>query len=246
MNGFSQVVDAPTRVTERSETLIDYVITNDSSLSVNVHLTPKISDHNLLSFCIDGRSVDNSDIIVHNRSMRNYSMERLQDYLLHVEWNRNSGDVNVLADSFVGDVEYFVNCICPVTKRAIKHNHFNKAWITDDVRENMKIRDNLYDRAVSQRNDVVCSEYKRVRNYVVTQIKIEKERFFKEIIDDNRQNPYEMWKKLKLLLPGKRSTDPDEIRFENRNISHESAMANEFNKYFLDSIDSIVAQSLNV
>lgn len=49
-----------------------------------------------------------------------------------------------------------------------------------------------------------------------------------------------MWKKLKLLLPGKRCTLPDEIKFENENIS-QSAIANEFNKYFLDSINYIVA-----
>lgn len=126
-------------------------------------------------------------------------MERLQDYLLNVEGNRDSGDVNVLSDSFVCDVEYIVNCMCPMTKRIIKHNHFNKAWITDDVRENMKIRDNLYVRAVSEKNDVVWSEHKRVRNYVVTQIKIEKERFFKEVIDDSKRNPCEMWKKIEAL-----------------------------------------------
>ena len=45
LNGLSQIVDTPTRVTDRSSTLIDYVITNDKDLTCKVHMTPRISDH---------------------------------------------------------------------------------------------------------------------------------------------------------------------------------------------------------
>lgn len=44
-NGFSQIVKSPTRITDRSRTLIDFIVTNDKYLKCAVHLTPKISDH---------------------------------------------------------------------------------------------------------------------------------------------------------------------------------------------------------
>jgi len=55
-----------------------------------------------------------------------------------------------------------------------------------------------------------------MRNYIVTQIKHEKERYFKEMIDDNNKNSIVMWKKLKLLLPGRQHTTPDEIKFKHQ------------------------------
>lgn len=46
--GVKQFVAEPTRVTNTSETLIDYVITNRKRLTNQVHAVPKITDHSLI------------------------------------------------------------------------------------------------------------------------------------------------------------------------------------------------------
>lgn len=152
-SGFSQVVDAPTRVTDRSATLIDYVVTNTVNLGVQVHLTPD----------------ESPDIIMHFRSMKHYDRDKIQDYFLNTTWNSDTGDVNVFANDFVIDIETILNSICPKRVSVIKPLHLNKAWISEDLRENMRIRDNLY-----FRDDEAWGEYKKVRNYIVKQIKLEK------------------------------------------------------------------------
>jgi len=99
----------------------------------------------------------------------------------------------------------------------------------------------LYVRAVNEGNDGVWREYKQMRNYVVAQIKLEKEQYYKQVIDNNKNNPREMWKKLKLLLPGKQTSAPETINFEGQIISDHLSIAQSFNNYFLESIDVIIS-----
>lgn len=104
MNGFAQIVDSPTRITERSQTLIDYIVTNSRMLSFKVHLTPRISDHCILSIHPDVETIRDRDVLVTSRSMKNYNIDRWQDGLLNTLWTNDSNDVNVLADSFIDSV----------------------------------------------------------------------------------------------------------------------------------------------
>lgn len=139
------------------------------------------------------------------------------------------------------DVQNILNVMCPVKVNVFKQKYVNKVWITDDIRECMEIRDNLYVRAVNEGNDGVWREYKQMRNYVVAQIKLEKEQYYKQVIDNNKNNPREMWKKLKLLLPGKQTSAPETINFEGQIISDHLSIAQSFNNYFLESIDVIIS-----
>lgn len=243
MNGFAQIVDSPTRITERSQTLIDYIVTNSRMLSFKVHLTPRISDHCILSIHPDVETIRDRDVLVTSRSMKNYNIDRLQDGLLNTLWTNDSNDVNVLADSFIESVADILNVMCPKEQRVFKQKYMNKVWITGDVKTNMQVRDNLYVRAVNERNSEVWEEYKRMRNKVVRQIRTEKERHFLEVIDNNRENSREMWKNLKQLLPEKKCLSaPYEICFENDTTSDEGLIVHNFNKYFVNSIEEIVSR----
>jgi len=72
VSGFSQIVASPTRITDRSQTLIDYIITNKKSLSYEVHLTPKISDHCILSIHPEQDTNKQHEMTVCCRSMKHY------------------------------------------------------------------------------------------------------------------------------------------------------------------------------
>lgn len=242
LNGFSQVVDTPTRITDRSETLIDYVITNSRDLVINVHMTPKISDHCILSLHPKQlRPNGNTDVEVYNRCMKYYDKDKLHDVLFNTTWNTDSGNVNVLANDFVDNIESILDNMCPGRNIIIKQKYINKAWITSEIIENMQVRDGLYVRAIAENSAKVWEEYKRMRNQIVSQIKNEKEQFFRNTIDYNKQNPRKMWKNLKLLLPEKSSVTPVEINFENQKLNNDLRIAEEFNKYFVNSINEIVS-----
>lgn len=66
----------------------------------------------------------------------------------------------------------------------------------------MQIRDNLYIRVIGQGGEDASMKYKRMRNYIGTQIKHEKNNilgklYFVNYIN-NSKNPTVMWNKLKL------------------------------------------------
>ncbi|CAH0549695.1 unnamed protein product [Brassicogethes aeneus] len=239
-NGFTQIVDTPTRITNVSSTLIDYIITNNKNLSFKVHLSPKISDHCLISVQLEQKTHE-SITTVNRRSMRNYNTNNLQDYLLDIEWNNSSSDVNILANNFINDISRVFNEKCPKRTISFCNKYENKKWITPQIKQQMQERDSLYVRAVQEKNNVIWSEYKRLRNCIVSSIKCEKDKFFKQTIYDNKNNSCKMWKNLKLLLPEKISSSPAEINFEGTVIKNELDIANKFNNYFVNSIVDIVS-----
>lgn len=50
---------------------------------------------------------------MHYRSMKHYDRDKIQDYFLNTRWNSDTGDVNVLANDFVFDIETILNSISP-------------------------------------------------------------------------------------------------------------------------------------
>jgi len=67
--GLKQIISDPTRVTENSKTLIDYVITNNYNMKATVLMNDKITDHSTIVF--DVGSV---------KACKNKSIEKLIDY----------------------------------------------------------------------------------------------------------------------------------------------------------------------
>lgn len=240
LNGFSQIVKSPTRITDKSQTLIDYIITNDKHLPYKVHLTPKISDHNILSMQIGNK---NKNILetFHARSWKSYNPDAFKDYLVRTSWNDGRvSDVNVLADSFINQISDILSQMSPKVKICIQQKYQDKKWITPEIKNMMNNRDILYKRCVQERNNDLWNQYKRKRNEIVSCIRFEKDKHFKEVIDGHKTNSRELWKNLKTLLPNKNSTPPDEINFEQQIVANELCIANKFNNYFVNSINSIV------
>lgn len=80
-SGFTQIVASPTRITDRSRTLIDCIVTNSKHLRHEVHLTPRIGDHCILSVDLGRNCVQkNREKSVCRRSFKGYNTSKLQDY----------------------------------------------------------------------------------------------------------------------------------------------------------------------
>lgn len=104
----------------------------------------------------------------------------------------------------------------------------------------MQQRDRLYVRAVRKRDNNAWRDYKGLRNFVVSKIRYEKDKYIKEIIVNNKNKQREMWKSLKTLLLDKNKCVPEDIQFGNVIIVNENVIARKFNEYFKNSIVDIV------
>lgn len=106
-NKLTQIVDAPTRVTPTSTTLIDLIITNSPDKVLIHNVVPHIiADHDLISVEVDITKPKREPVIKTFRQIRNYSKETF--YLL---LEQNSPDMHklILTDNVNDQVSIFTD-----------------------------------------------------------------------------------------------------------------------------------------
>lgn len=240
INGLKQIVEGPTRITQHSITLIDHIVTNYMNLTHDVHLTPKIGDHAIISVDIVGLRDLNRKTIIKKRYMKNYNCEQLQNKILAKHWNNNSNSVDSLANSFVHSLSKSVNDMCPMVSYTSERTRFDNEWRNENIVNFTKERDRLYKRAVFTGDEDDWNQYKSIRNILVGMIREAKEKYLIEVIDENRYDGKKLWKNLKNFLPGSKTETFSEIRYNNKTITDEQEIAETLNLFFLESISDIV------
>ena len=95
-NGFTQIIDKPTRITEQSKTLIDIIATNRPENIVKSDvIATSLSDHDLVA-CV--RKLNNRKFpkkTVRCRNYRTYDPEQMKSDLKNVNWNSVTTAPNV-------------------------------------------------------------------------------------------------------------------------------------------------------
>lgn len=73
-------------------------------------------------------------------------------------------------------------------------------------------------------------------------IRKNKKEYYEQNIDKRKTNPIEMWKTIKELIGNKKSTNAGtkEINFKDKQYKDEKTIANEFNEFFIQSIEEII------
>ena len=108
------------------------------------------------------------------------------------------------------------------------------AWIDENIVSAIKKRDRALKiaRKTNYPND--WSKYKRTKSYVTNLVRKSKRMYFQQSIDDNKENPKEIWEALKSLTKSQKSTKVTELRREDGTLETDtSAMANMLNEYFV-------------
>src|ERR1700761_1188284 len=84
--GMKQMVTSETRITEKSKTLIDYVISNNYLVKANVLLTDKISDHCTIEIELPKKRMLKDEVKYVNK-LSKYCKESMCNDLLNVNWS---------------------------------------------------------------------------------------------------------------------------------------------------------------
>lgn len=239
-NGLYQKVDTFTRITKNSATMIDLLITNNKELKHKVHHTPKIVDHSIIAVNMTSQEKPEA----YRKTYRNFatfSELSFQLELMDSDWTTSSSDTNLLAEQFVDSVKKILDKHAPIQTKEIGKNRADKKWWTTAIGEKIADRDMLYRRAIITNSEEDWSNFKKHRNAVLQLIRKQKHIYYQEKIDNVKNNSTEMWKTLKQLM---KSNDRGERRksilFNSIVIENDDDIADNFNTYFLKSIDQIV------
>ena len=201
MHGLKQIIATPTRVTEKTATLLDHVLTNSKDrISQSGVLEIGISDH-MPIFCT--RKITHTKLFDHKyisiRSLKNYSQEKFIEALKNVAFPDYSKyeSVDDAYDDLINKLIEVIEGIAPIKRVRVKGN--TKEWFDEEIHNAIKIRDKNFSAFKKSKLNKDKISYKKSKNIVQSLIKKKKKHYVKTKLDENIAKPKELWKTLKSL-----------------------------------------------
>lgn len=215
-----QLVDEPTRVTDNTESLLDIVLTDDTSRCKNIKVVHNrcLSDHATVMADFDLRKPKFIKQVIYKRSLHNIVENQFNADLNSIPWQC------ILQEQRVDDMVATFNCFvlalfdlhAPIIKHTIRDRQ--KPWITETIKLMMHLRDEALKRYHKVKTDAAKLYYRSLRNFVTTALKQEKKSYFNSQINSNLNKPNILWKKIKETVPlnnTRTSCIPDHINDPN-------------------------------
>ena len=141
-NYFVPLINRPTRVTRKSATCIDHILTNsfiDSEIETGIFKND-MSDHFPVFCNIKTNVSTNSDkTIIYKRTFNEESVDDFKYLLNHVDWNYIvNSDTNESYNKFFMKFSELYDVAFPETKIEIKTKNLLSPWLTKGLRKSSK------------------------------------------------------------------------------------------------------------
>ena len=253
---FLPLITLPTRITHRSKSLIDNILTNSFNNDVKTgNITVNISDH-IPQFAII--PLNNKITLPKNhnlfiRDTRNLNINKLKEEIntANFEYTKNGTCLNADMQQFITEVNKIIDKHAPcrkITKKELKER--TKPWITKGIRRSIKQRNKLFNKLKNECNQqdkmVIQSKIKVYRNKIKHLLRDSKKNYYKNYFKNNAINIKNLWKGINEIISNKKdvasSINCIETNDNNKknNITDKKEIANKFNKYFTNVADKIL------
>ena len=239
---FIPTIDKPTRVLNKSATLIDNIfINNYDSMVYSGNIVSDISDH-YTQFCVCNALGNKSKFMPPKVKLRDYSKFSENQFLNHLaqlNWESVEGDdINTSFSVFYNKLDRVVNKHAPlksVSKRKAKQ--LSKPWISRGIKTSIRKKNELY-----YSGDM--AKYRLYRNKIITLTRLSKKLYYHNFFETNMSNIKNTWKGINLLINGK--TRGDNVitalkRPGNGGLSHNADEIPNIMNSFFSSIDPNLA-----
>lgn len=236
--GMKQLVNEYTRVTERSKSRIDLVISNVLNLQAKVIDFPKLSDHSNIKLNFIPTSVNCRYKYITVRDTHAYDSKNCNEILNKINWcDVSSLDINMKSDILVSELQKCVDTITPLKSIKINVNKIN--WYNSELKRLKKNRDLSFKRAKfkNTREEWIC--YRSIKNLYNAKLKETKNKYFRDHLTSVKHNPKKMWSTLKSILKCKNEILPGSMKFDSGTVNGHKDIAENLNNYFVESIVEI-------
>ncbi len=199
--GLQNLIKEPTRVTEDTESLLDHVLCNNTSIVSQSGVIPVgLSDH-FVTYCTRRASKIsyNAHNTIHLRSLKNYSIDTFNSLLAKCDWSPvlSSQTVDAAWGNFKPIFAGIVDQVAP--KRVVRIKQGTEPWITPTILDMIKRRDKIRAQLKKNYPGVSYLDYSVLRNQVQREIKKAKASFFKSKLDESMGDSKKLWNNLKTL-----------------------------------------------
>ena len=234
----------PTRISDKSKTLIDNIFTNNLEyVTKSGNLTSAISDH-LVQFLLIKQFKTLTKLPINNRferDFRNFNHNNFSEEIRSYNWSQflRSDNINTVFNSFYTKLNEILDKYAPLRKLTKKEISFKeKPWIDKDIKKMMHERDKYYkkfcrERDENRKNDF-RSIYKSLRNEVIFLINKSKRNYYESFFERHKSDTSQIWKGIKSIvtLKSKCQYKPTTLNFNDNTISEPLDIANAFNEFF--------------
>lgn len=194
-NGLKHLINEYTRITKRSKTLIDYIITNNESITAESNVNNKIADHESIDIFIECDNIEHENQ-VKEITLFKYNKTRFSNEIRSFLQYDEQSDFNDNVYNFDNVFENTVQRFCFKTK--INKNRNNK-WFNNDLKMLKREKVFKYQFAMFENTDEAWNNYKIIRNTYKVKLENEKNKYINDKIN-NARDQKEMWRKIKELV----------------------------------------------
>lgn len=246
---YQQIIVGPTRITRHTKTLIDLAFTNRPERIIKIYnLITGLSDHNMTltvrkltkkRLQYFGKPVfekiqfiiPKSRIMQFERELKNINWEQIMT-LDDVEECCNS-----MTSTITNLMEKFTKKIKP------KQKDFTVPWINNEIRILMKKRDLALKTSLGSKLNTDLLTYRSLRNKVVSELRKAKVTYYTNLIDSAKGNNNSLWRHLNNLTnKSNKHKKMTELNINGNSITDCVTMADEFNSYFVQSVEELTKE----
>ncbi len=217
-----QLINAPTKVTSKSSTLIDLIITSNT-IESGV-LENHISDHFLIFAVLKLKLPKPQPKVVTARNYKRYDPEKFLQDLAQIPWCSNllMDDVNEKVARF--DTHFLNTLERHAPFKTMKIRYRQCPFLNDEIKELIKNRDNLHKIGRQTRMQSDWEKFHMCRESVKRKLRGAERKYVQnEIYISNKSRS--MWKVIRDCVPHKETTELNHLR----NVEE---LAEEFNVFF--------------
>ena len=210
-NGLSQVIQNTTRNSDKSNSLLDVVLTNSKYISNAGTLDHFISDHQPV-FEVKKKGRDHRpNKNFRGRSYRNYVRETFKHNLLEQNWEDfyKMADPNEAWTYLLGRIILILDRMCPIRTFQIKN--YMPEWVTNELIEQIKDRDYFYKKAKLEGGEDAWNIAKHLRNLTNTNIRQARKDFVLSELEENRDDYKRFWKTVRSVIPNEKGSTKQDI-----------------------------------
>ena len=198
---FIQLIKEPTRIIERSSTLLDLAFTTDQGkISDSGVLECSISDHSLVYIIRKARPPRGPIKTIKCRSYKNYSAPNFVRDLHSASWDVINTSLTV-DEAWTSFKDIFVTIAdrhAPTHTRRVRSNTL--PWMTDHIRALITQRNFHHKKAQKTGSSYDWQEYRSVRNRITVTIKETKRAYYSNLIQENKNHSSKLWSAIKSAI----------------------------------------------
>ena len=249
-------ISLPTRITDRSRTLIDNIFFTPSKYKPHSgNLLVGISDHLPQYLIFENFCVATQREVRYYRKWKNFNENRFIADFEQVDWNGmfqlHSNNPDRLFENFFEKMDTLIDVHAPLKRLSNKQvKKGGKPWITKGIKTSIDKRDQLLKLINKEKNEHIKRElqtkHKYYRNQIVKLSRKSKINHFKRYFNDNIKNSKNIWKGVSELINRKSSSNPEiYLNIDGQLTSDPKTTSEEFNKHFSTIADKI-RETINV